>query len=68
MMQVDARGLSCPQPVILVKNALAAKPASCEVLVDNATAKENVSRYARNAGYRIEVKEENDECRIQLSR
>ena len=27
MKQVDARGLSCPEPVIMTKNALASKEA-----------------------------------------
>ena len=44
MKVIDARGLSCPEPVILTKNAFASKEAQYEVLVDNPTAKENVSR------------------------
>ena len=35
MKQVDARGLSCPEPVIMTKNALASNEAAYEVLVDN---------------------------------
>lgn len=44
-MTVDARGLSCPQPVVLTKKALDEQGVS-EVLtiVDNTTALENVSR------------------------
>ena len=39
---VDARGLSCPQPVLMTKKALEASPsAKCfEIIVDNGTAKE----------------------------
>lgn len=38
---VDARGLSCPQPVLMTKKALEASPsAKCfEIIVDNGTAK-----------------------------
>ena len=43
MKRVDARGLSCPEPVIQTKNAMASKEAEYEVLVDNVVAKENVS-------------------------
>ena len=46
MKRVDARGLSCPEPVIQTKNAMASKEAAYEVLVDNVVAKENVSRFA----------------------
>ncbi|MEN6325383.1 MAG: sulfurtransferase-like selenium metabolism protein YedF [Syntrophomonas sp.] len=44
-MTVDARGLSCPQPVVLTKKALEEQAVS-EVLtiVDNTAALENVSR------------------------
>lgn len=47
---IDARGLACPQPVIRVKQALAKGVPECYVLVDNAAAKENVIRFAENAG------------------
>jgi len=55
---VDARGLTCPQPVLETKKALE-KGRSTEllVLVDNPTAKENVSRFARNQGCEVEVRE-----------
>ena len=33
MKRVDARGLSCPEPVIQTKNAMASKEAEYEVLV-----------------------------------
>lgn len=54
---VDAKGLSCPQPVILTKKALEANT-DVTVLVDNETARENVKRLASSAGCTIEsVKE-----------
>ena len=51
MKRVDARGLSCPEPVIQTKNAMASREAQYEVLVDNVVAKENVSRFAIHQGY-----------------
>ena len=57
-MRVDAIGRSCPEPVIMLKKALADKPAAIEIAVDNAAARENCSRFARHAGYRLEIKEE----------
>ena len=42
---IDARGLSCPQPVLLTLEAIKAGDANeMTILVDNETAKENVSR------------------------
>ena len=65
---IDARGLSCPQPVVLTKNLLAGSPASCEVLVDNPTAKENVTRFAEHAGYHVAVVAEGGDYRLTLTR
>ena len=44
---VDARGLSCPQPVLETKTALeSAGENAVEVLVDTVTSRENVLRLA----------------------
>jgi selenium metabolism protein YedF len=51
---IDARGLACPQPVVLTKKALE-KNDSVIVVVDNETAKENVSRLAEKTGCAISV-------------
>ena len=54
---VDARGLSCPQPVLMTMQALK-KDAECyEILGDNQTALGNVSRFVKNAGKTCEVSE-----------
>ena len=53
MKQVDTRGRACPEPVLMAKQALKASPAGIEVLVDNATALGNVSRFAQSAGYQV---------------
>jgi TusA-related sulfurtransferase len=51
--KVDAQGLSCPQPVILTRNALkqAATNAVVEVLVDSGTSRDNCARAAAKAGW-----------------
>lgn len=58
-MVVDARGRSCPEPVILTRQALAQhKGKSLTILVDASVAKENVSRFITgNTGQTPEVKE-----------
>lgn len=53
---IDARGLACPQPVILTKKAIEAGGADLlEIIVDNDAAKENVSRLVQKSG--LEVKD-----------
>jgi len=58
---VDARGLSCPHPAMLAQEALKKTgKGTIEVLVDSSTARENVSRLARNAGWNVTVEEQPD--------
>ncbi|KZL91579.1 sulfurtransferase TusA family protein [Clostridium magnum] len=59
MKQFDARGLSCPQPVLETKKALAENPSGVQIFVDNTTAKNNVERFMKNSGYKVEVEERN---------
>jgi tRNA 2-thiouridine synthesizing protein A len=54
--KVDARGLSCPEPVMRVEKAIKKiKDGTIEVLVDTATARENVLRLAKHSGWTAEV-------------
>jgi len=60
MKEIDARGLVCPQPVILTKKALEGMTEGEVVtIVDNITAKENVSRLAENLSCKYEISDEN---------
>lgn len=51
---VDARGLSCPQPVVLAKQALESSK-KVKVIVDNETALENVQRLGNKLGCSVSV-------------
>jgi len=56
---IDARGLSCPQPPMLARQALQKmNKGVLEVIVDNNTARENVSRMARNLGWEVSIEEQ----------
>ncbi|MCX5718738.1 MAG: sulfurtransferase TusA family protein [Nitrospirae bacterium] len=67
--QLDARGLSCPQPVILTEKMIEQfKKGKLEVLVDTDTAKENISRLARRKGWDIEIVPEGKEYRMLLNK
>lgn len=65
---VDARGLACPQPVVLTKQALETSD-KVKVLVDNETALENVKRLGTKLGCDIKVEEKRDSTfEIKLKR
>jgi len=52
---LDARGLSCPQPVILIRGRIKEMDqGTIMILVDNETAKENVIRAAENRGWVVD--------------
>ena len=55
MELLDCRGLVCPEPVLRTRALLEKKPADVEVLVDNAPASENVSRFLARSGYAPQV-------------
>ena len=68
-MTVDARGFSCPMPVVMVQKAVKSdSPAALEVLVDNQCSVENVTRFAENSGYRVSVAAEGQDFRLRLSK
>ncbi|HUL30979.1 MAG TPA: sulfurtransferase TusA family protein [Thermodesulfobacteriota bacterium] len=65
--KIDARGLSCPQPVILTsKKIKELEKGVFEVLVDTDTSRENVSRFAQRSGWQVEVDRMEDDYRLVL--
>jgi TusA-related sulfurtransferase len=53
---IDARGLSCPQPVLLtIEKLTAVKQGEVTVLVDTDTSRENVSRAAASLGWQVQA-------------
>lgn len=61
-------GNSCPEPVIRTKNALASGEKAYTVMVDNVTARENVSRFALHQGYQVSVKEDGEDFILTLEK
>ena len=57
MKTIDTCGMSCPQPVLMTKKALDEEKDGIDIIVDNNTAKENVQRFMKNAGYLVEIEE-----------
>lgn len=68
MNNIDARGLSCPQPVLLTKKALQPKPDDVTIMVDNETAKGNVLRFLKSAGYTVDVETSGETIELQAKK
>lgn len=65
--RIDARGLSCPQPVVLTKNMIdKLGQGSFEVVVDTATSRDNIERMAASWGWKVTVTEEKDEFILRI--
>lgn len=66
---IDARGLLCPEPVLLAKKFIEKEiGGTVKVLVDNNAAKENVSRLAENKGWKVTVTLQEKEYLLTLSK
>ncbi len=65
---IDARGLACPQPVVLAKKSLETSD-SVIVVVDNETARENVKRLGEKSGCTVSIEDrENGTFTLTLSK
>lgn len=64
---IDARGLACPRPVMLTKEALK-QVDTLICIVDNPTARDNVSRLAAKEGCRVTVEERDGDFYLHLAR
>jgi selenium metabolism protein YedF len=67
MKVIDARGLACPQPVVLTKRALA-ETDEVTTLVDNDAARENLRRLGASQGCRVEARTDADGIHVVLRR
>lgn len=65
---VDARGRSCPEPVIMAKRELQSNPAGIEILLDTHVAVENVSRLAGSMGYQVSVADEQGDFHLTIKK
>jgi len=68
MYTVDARGLSCPQPVILARKAIQSGRLPAQVLVESVTSRENVRRAAEKLGCTVQVEETGEEYKLTLTK
>lgn len=66
MYEVDARGLSCPEPLMLTAEALKNQKGTIKVLVSEAHQKTNVEKFAKDHGKSVTIKEIGSEFEIVL--
>jgi len=65
---IDARGFSCPQPVLMFMEAIkSGNESQIIVLVDTDASKENVSRAAESKQYKVsDILQQGDEYRMTI--
>ena len=66
---IDARGQSCPIPVVMVQQEVKkSNPSELQVKVDAMVCVENITRYAASQGYAVTVNEANGEYTLTLKK
>ena len=65
---IDARGLSCPQPVFLTLKAIEEGNFPIQVTVDNATAKANIRRMAQGKKFNVNIEEQGEDIILTISK
>jgi TusA-related sulfurtransferase len=67
--RIDARGLSCPQPVVVTNSHMQKIGSGAfEVLVDTGTARDNIARLAASNGWSLEVRQEGEDFVLALKK
>lgn len=67
MYIVDARGLSCPEPLMMTQEALKSQGSGeIKVLVDEAHSRTNVEKFAKSKGRTVETVTEEDHFAVLI--
>lgn len=65
----DARGLLCPEPVLIVKREMERLGlGTFQVLVDTAAARDNITRLAENQKWELSVEQKGEEFLLTLKK
>ena len=68
MIEVDARGLSCPEPALMAMDAMNEYPNDkIRVLVSTATQKQNVTEIAQKQGRQVSATQEGADFALVIS-
>jgi len=66
MFEVDARGLSCPQPLMMTNDAIKSQDGPIKVLVSEPHQRTNVEKFAKDKGKKVTVNEVGSEFEIVI--
>lgn len=67
MIEVDARGLSCPEPLMVTDQAMKKHPGEpLKVFVTEAHSRTNVEKFAKSKGRSVTTKEVGQEYEIVI--
>ena len=67
---IDARGLSCPQPVLMTLDAIkSGSEKELFIIVDNEASRENVVRASENQGWTVsEIRDDKEDIVITIQK
>lgn len=65
---IDARGRSCPEPVLITKKSLELHSEGIKVLVDNTTARDNIKRFAGNLRYSVKIDKKDEDFILTIQK
>lgn len=66
---IDTRGRSCPEPVIMTKNAIDSNPNDkLQILSDSYVAVENITRFIKGKGYSLDIDESQGEFTLTIKK
>lgn len=65
---IDARGRSCPEPVVMIRDAMKSGDKEYEMVVDAQVCVENVTRYAEHAGYHVAVSQRDGDYVMKITK
>lgn len=66
MKEVDARGLSCPEPLMMTAAAVKENKGPVKILVSEAHQKTNIEKFAKDQGKKSKVTEKGSEFEIVI--
>lgn len=65
MKTIDARGISCPEPLMSLKEALKTEK-ELTLLLDSKNALENCQDFAEKQGFTVEIEKDGDDYKLQI--
>ncbi len=65
---IDARGYSCPEPVLMIQAAMKTNENCYEMMVDNRVSVENVTRFANHSGYMVSCEQKGNDFLLTITK